>query len=647
MNKRTIKRVKYTAAFGVLSIIALGAAAYMIFGEQIVRNMYQGTSVFFLNGIISSRDVHSPDFYLGKADLLFYKTVFFALYSLVSLLLLTGIKGNAGRISLAVILFAIAVAVNSQFTSYLDPYVINDDVCQHTWWMRQFRQPGLFQEGLLYRYASSIQPWGYTFLYYMLSFFMDPVVTGKVLPPLLLALSAFYFFRIMMHLTGDRITSFLGSAVFSVTPEFIRQMSGGHARAFAYPLIIMFLYYLIKKRYAAVFLVITLQTIFYPVAALISGGTFFLSFIRIRDTGHFFGVGRKKMYYFILTGTAGAVILFSKQYISHEPEIGKPVTREYAEEKIEFHNERWPLLPTPPALSVLGGNTGKGVFLLRAFRNTRTVKALKEFAGSVPGGLLVVLITGVMLFIAGKNVKVPPEIFHLLISGIIFYKVADIFFLKLYSPRRYLEYSAPVAGAVIFVLLISALILATRNIRLRGIFQIAVFLTVAGALPLSSGEALSDMSPYRNMYDFLAATPRGAVIAGHPELMDAVPVFAQRNVIVSRELSVPLFGAYWEKVKRRTFDVFGAYYSENPEKIKRVGSQYGLDYIVADRNHFREGYLGQNKIYFEPFGSYIKNITSGERSYALLRGEAGAKVYDDGRILIIRLDDPRAKGSDK
>ena len=53
------------------------------------------------------------------------------------------------------------------------------------------------------------------------------------------------------------------------------------------------------------------------------------------------------------------------------------------------------------------------------------------------------------------------------------------------------------------------------------------------------GVGLKDYSAYRAVYAALAATPKDALIAGHPNLMDTIPTFARRRAFATYELAHP------------------------------------------------------------------------------------------------------------
>lgn len=168
------------------------------------------------------------------------------------------------RIEFLIIFLAFVVGIYSQFPTFFNNYIISDDVRQHIYWMQQFQDNGLFRNDLLTDYAKNYQPWGFVALYYIFSFIVDPMIVSKVIPIILLMVSSLYLFKLVKHITND-YAGFVAASIFMVTPIYLDRMIGGLPRAFAYPLLIIFLYYLVRKEYLKSSFVLILQCLFYPI----------------------------------------------------------------------------------------------------------------------------------------------------------------------------------------------------------------------------------------------------------------------------------------------------------------------------------------------------------------------------------------------
>jgi hypothetical protein len=138
-------------------------------------------------------------------------------------------------------------------------------------------------------------------------------------------------------------------------------------------------------------------------------------------------------------------------------------------------------------------------------------------------------------------------------------------------------------------------------------------------LHATRGTGIVDMSSHKDLYDYLQSLPKDSMIAAHPMLADGIPTFTQRKVFINYELSNPFFDRYWETVKKRTYDFFDAYYSENLSSVLKFCKENGIDYLVIDREHFTGEYLAGGEIYFEPFNTYILDLVKKRDNFALTK----------------------------
>jgi hypothetical protein len=155
------------------------------------------------------------------------------------------------------------------------------------------------------------------------------------------------------------------------------------------------------------------------------------------------------------------------------------------------------------------------------------------------------------------------------------------------------------------------------------------------------GVGLKDYSAYRSLYAALAETNQDALIAGHPNLMDTIPTFAQRRAFATYELAHPWSRGYWAKLQPRLADLFQAYYAADLQEVVAFCRKYGIAFLIVDDRHFTPAFLKggfllfpgdrphlpgtapglAERIYcpfFAPFDEQIQNVTAGRQSYALL-----------------------------
>ena len=616
--------------------IVLGVVLYTHVGHKLIEAMYKGESIGFLNKIIEGQSMHPLEYYLGAADLLFYRILFFSVY-LFFFCCIFLFKSTHTRIEFVIIILAIGIGVMSQLPSFLNRYIINDDVRQHVYWMQQFRDSGLFKNDLLTVYAKNYQPWGFIALYYVFSFMIDPMIISKIIPIVLFVVSSLYLFKLVREMTNN-YTGFLAASIFMAAPIYLHRMVGGPPRAFGYPLLIIFLYYLIKKEYLKSSLVLILQCLFYPIVFLLSMLTYLFTFIKMQHKKIFFDKPVTKRKYFIIAIIICSFILCGKYVISYNPPIGKVVTKEQMVGNPEYYSKgRFGLLPTPPVLQSIKQYLKKGMVFSQIFDKPAKMVAI-NLGGLNSKIIFLIMLLFLAIEIVRKKLLLPIEMILLFLSAILMHIISVFFLFRLAFPSRYLQYPLPLISLIICTIAIGQLVIKIKSARIKRTFQILILILVFLNIDHQYSVSLINMSDKKDLYNYLNSLPKETMIVAHPRLADGIPTFAQRKVFIKYELSHPIFDNYWKTIKKRTVDFFDAYYSENSLFIYAFCKQNGIDYFVVDKKHFTEKYLKHGRIYFEPFNTYVKNITEKRKNFALDNIPEEDKLFVTNDIFVIKKD---------
>lgn len=541
------------------------------------------------------------------------------------------------NIELIVILLALVIGINSQFSALTNKYVINDDVMQHVYWMQQFRDNNLFKNDLLTEYAKNYQPWGYIFLYFILSFIIDPLILSKFLPIVLLIISTLYMYKLVKYITNT-YTGFLAAFIFMITPTFINKMSGSLPRAFGYPLVLIFLYYLIKKDYLKSSLCMILQSLFYPMMSLLSTLTYLFTFIKYKIKIIYLDRSNLKVQYFILAALICIFILGSKYLFYYNPSIGTTFSRGEMIGNPEFYKEgRYGVLPTAPLLTEIRINMSRGIWVPKTLNKIPIVLHIN------PTILRNITFLIMLLFfiseIIRKQLHFPLEILLLFFSSILMFKISDLFLFKLFLPERYIQFPVPIISLIIYSIIIGQAITKIKIVGIKRFVQALVLILIFLDFNVNKNIGLIDMSHNKDLYEYLNKLPEDTMIAAHPKSADGIPTFTQRKVYIKYELSHPFFDKYWETIKKRTNDFFNAYYAEDPKTIFNFCEKNDIDYLVVDRRHFSKEYLKRGKIYFEPFNTYIKTIIKERKDFVLADIPDKDKLFIKDNIFVIGKDD--------
>lgn len=549
-------------------------------------------------------------------------------------------------ICLFVFLLAIGVGFHAQLDAFKNEYIIEDDARMYLFWMNQFLDPELFRNDLLAEYSRFCQPWGLIFSYRVFSIIiMDPLLISKILPIFLLAIFTLYMFRLTLYITDDLFCGILLALIVVLLNYPFKSMVACLARSFAFPLISAFFFYFVKREYWKTAIVMILQCLFYPMMFLISGLTYFFSFLSIRFKKVSLDKSKSKIVFFILAILIGGFLLFSKHVFLKNPSIGKIVSREQMLKDPAFYSGgRSAQLPVwnfwDATQYYLTDN------ILTEFWNP--LKVPKKTWKFIDRKIIFPLII-IWLFIIffGRSKSSKKGIVYLFLSSLLLYNAAALVMPKLFWPTRYLNYTLPMISLLIIMIAISKIFVFIRTIKLKKIkilfssglqiFLIVIVIFVLSVLKTRQ-TGMDDYSSAKELCSFLSTLPKDVVIGAHPVVADNIPTFAKRSVFIKYELSQPFFDKYWETIKRRTYDFFNAYYGEDPIAIYRFCEENNIDYLVVDKSQFSEYYLNKKKKYFNPFSDYIDEIIKQRSDFALMAVSPEDKLYEGKTLFVIHRD---------
>jgi hypothetical protein len=524
-----------------------------------------------------------------------------------------------GRLYL--IFFLFFVLITKSLIPISNPYVASGDQKQQLFWMYRFQDPELFKNDLLTDFLSSgkLQPPGYVFLYRAGSDFIDPLLFSKIIPILLVIISVLYMFRLGKSLGGGEVAGFVAAMLF-ICDVFIigweKHFQAGISRSFAYPLFISFVYYFVNKKPAKASINLALQSLFYPPIFLNSAFLWAVSCMRkswlkeIKSSG------------ILIAGFVVAGLIIVNSYTSSPPFLGPLMSGSEAKAMPEFG---------PDGRSdFFKGHLYEYLFMGRAGLNLDKV--------SVYIALLIP-----MAFVLGKRLfRVNRVVYDVIISSLILFIIAHVMLFKLHLPSRYVLYTLPTA----FILLIASNAqVLFEEIRARyGIDLVGkipsvkkLFGAIVIVMVIMLGYQIAFSRPNKDrieLYKFISTLPKDVLIAGYPNDMDGVPLLSKRKVLVNMELALPYYTNYYSEIRERTFDLFTAYYSNNPSELMVFCNKYGVDYLVVNKNHFDWKFLNE-KIYYSPFGKYAKSLVGKNKTFVLDDMVDSKKVFKNGTYSVI------------
>lgn len=556
----------------------------------------------------------------------------------------TGLKPRNPVAEVAVVLWAIAAATHSQYSSLVNHYVVNGDAPSPIYWLQRFREPLLFRDDLLTDFAVQMHgQWGFVLFYRLLALVAEPLFVSRFMPILLLTVFALYVYK-FVRFFSTTYAGVLTAGLAVMMPTYLEIMSGGHQRAFALPMLASFMYYLATGARRTACLILALLAMFYPMVFLVCGITYALSLASPPWNRASLRQRVPALALFAAVLTICSALLALKYTYAPNPQIGRLVTRAEMEGRSEFYvSGRAQVLPTAGLLREFGDHLvglSRALTLGYPHMLVRGNSSVARKTYVVVPAVLGVLVVGVCFGLAvrrGREV-VPKEIPYLVMSGALLYVLADLVLFRLYLPNRYLIYTVHIAGLLMVGLVGGYVINCVRIASVRRVIQVLLLAMVAARIDLAKGVGLTDTTANRPLYEYLATLPANTVIASHPDLGDFIPTFSRRKVFVNFELSVPFFTTYWTTITERTKTFFDAYYAESRQEAYAFCVLNGIDYLVVRARDFDPDYLSGHRIYFEPFDAYVRARLAVHHPYALAAIGTHEMLFRYGDTFVISKD---------
>jgi hypothetical protein len=597
---------------------------------------------------------------------------------------LPSLRAFAARVpwleDVAVLLGAFLAALHAEWQIISGSLVFNGDAEIHEFWMRKFQDSALFQDQLTNALVDSgYQPAGFRGLYWVVSHVIDPVTFGELLPLLLQPLSVWLVFRIVRAHTPWWPAAWISAALFLVPWEILR-FSGGHPRAFAHPIVLLAVFFLIRKWLVPAAFVPAIGLLFYPPAGLGALAIVLLSsFERVRRP--FVNIERAKWGGVALVLAAAAVLLPRLAYGS-EHLISEAQARQYPE-----------FGPGGP-MHFFATST------LDYLRNNYSGFFLRD------SGSILAIAAIVLLVLRPRNAKqLRWEVWCMPVTALVLFAAAHAVLFSLYLPHRYTYPLLPFFCIVIGVTARPTLEALAARFRPAVLLVPAVVLMVAlialWAFPLGPqlpasrlGPWLSDVAPYlavgltvgvvlggfvflravgveakhaavvgaaaliggcllvgevafagdgrspssrcgdAGLYTYLRTLPKDAVVAGDPLDMNCVPLVARRPVVISRKLYQPWNTEYFPLIRERMFSVVRAYYGPSTAALVDLRRRFGADYFAV-----RTGKRTRPSKWpsMEPFTSERRRILRAGNQQAAQHLPQECETWRDARFAVYSL----------
>jgi hypothetical protein len=594
--------------------------------------------------------------------------------------------------------YLIAAIILSLIWSFLvlwpklsDYYRVPGDV-RTFYWMAKYQDPALFpsDDFLACNDLVELNLWGkplllyptslgYGLLFYAASFLVEPIIFGKLLFILLVPLSVGTLYKFGKTITGSKEVAFILSILFvyfNVPSSTAMSVASGLQRAFALPLLVLFLHFLQIEKYRLASFLIPLSALIYIPTALLIAVTYLFSFVDLKkENGFYIQLDGEKIYPFflaiLLTLPIAAWVLID-WFELFDPSATSTLIREARSLNYLFVGFPW--LGRTSFFTKLGDAFD---FLVLLFLSALIYFVFREKSlTSYPSSCWSLLLAGMFLYALslGTIHAFSSTIFYLpsRYSRLSLFLVLLIFvginlkqFLA-YVTEHFVGAIKMIIGVGVMVLVgffvvdhfwgeTASILYATGWIELfvflslglsffvlyriwsaqsRQAFNLVFSIAMAGlALLLGVLHArvtgfltLNPSEEQRALYAYVSQLPKGVLLSGSPDELSDITLFSHRDVLIKDldpDSNMPIVEA------------MDAYYAEDPAEILEFCQRYGVDYLVRDMKDFETSFINQGR-FFSIYNQTIQSEVMERTDFALIHVQP---EFEYGALGVIECDD--------
>jgi len=504
---------------------------------------------------------------------------------------------------------------------WLSPHRFESDHSQHVWWTHRFADPELFPGDFIADFFSLpiFAPLGWQAILQLGARFADPQRVAETIPFVLGPATVWLAWRAGWAASGGWIG---GVVAALVAPVLFGRLEGGMPRAFGTPTLLLAVVALLEGRLALLGVAGLAAALFYPPVAinlgLTAGAVLGLRAWRERR------LPRGWPALAVLGVLAVGVVLWA--YATPVPDdVGPKLTRAEAEAMAEFGPEGRSRLFVGSAWRTAFGR-GRGGY------------------GIAPAA------TGALALLVAISVRalpcfVPPVAWALIGTAVLAHAAAWGTLFALHLPVKYMRYALP-----LFTLLWLATLIPVLSERLaarvpglaRPLLAVSLaLLLAAGALSLRDLKREIEAEDYRartELHRFLATLPKDALIAAHPEDANAIPLRSKRSVLASKEVALPYYRGYYERLAERLEAELRAHFALDWKTVDALDERFGVDVMVVHEHRYQPEARG----FDEPFASRLGGLLHADRArYVLTRPPPDRLLFHNDAFWVVRLGPPR------
>ncbi|MBN8530438.1 MAG: hypothetical protein J0L97_01050 [Alphaproteobacteria bacterium] len=526
-----------------------------------------------------------------------------------------------------------------------DPYTFTDDARA---WI-----PPLYKEippddTIKQYYLRTHLSAGFTALYQTLSLFADPQVLSKYLPyPLLAAMLV--LMAMASYRLGSAATAWATLVLALSTALFLERMTGGLARAFAFPIVAMALWGLVAGRACWLAAATLLGAAFYPPAGVLSGASLVaVSFLPERHRGDMASWSLRKR--LLLVGGAAllSALMLLPQFLAggdYGPRLTAADAAAYPETGEGGRYGVEDRAPYPSVLNELAAASYRS--LMGAGDAWFAPLHLREASVPLTTDIVILILSLFYFGFTGwrGDRAALLRVLLLPVAVVTCHTLSLLAAPYAYLPQRYVLYSFPVILLTLFPVALRQIMQKRTLAEKHAWFPdagmlaavLAVLLLFGGRGQSDAGYTVKIPADDRPLYEALATLPQEAVIAGWPMGMaDNIPYLSRRRVLMNYETHQVFHREYTDLMRKRFSCLSRGYFAtERAVLLAVLREECGITHLVVEKPLL----AGDAPTYFKPFTGEVKTLweENKEKSFLLADEHAFPVIFENARFRVIQL----------
>ncbi len=472
-------------------------------------------------------------------------------------------------------------------------WLIDDDARQFLSWDARLADPAALKGDLLADYWQTVTPLPFQWLLRGFGLIgIGPVLAVKLIPLLLLGITAVLAWKVALALTRYPMAAFLAASALLLLETDADILLSGTPRVFSPPLLLLFLYGLVRGRAVPTVAGIGLLGAVYPAPAVAAFGMLGLG--KLRKPPRFFDWSWRTLA--LVGGSAAVLLAAALPFAARTGAFGPAISFKEA--------LAMPSLALPHGRSAIVDAAGQIGWICSRRMGFAPEAFPCEGAADPLGWLLYALIILPALGLAAMAWRMkrrpdfarwhPTPVYALAIgSALVCYAIAAAVAFQLHLPSRYsqrlLEITAPLAFGH---LVGTACALAAGRGQVRRAAAVMAALTLAlfvGVGMVKAGRAVRPDDA--GAIAFVARLPAGSRIGGISDQLESLPALTGRSVIASPEHAIPYHKGYFTRIDARLKASLAAAATDRPEVLADYVRRWGITHFALDRAFIATGRL--------------------------------------------------------